>query len=104
WEEEYQLVQEEMRWVVAYFTWKAEWWWEQAKRRTHADHATQQGISAYAQKQAFIMNTLAHECMQQWLPALAEQGIVPSWTAPFVGAISSNKSAEGGTGESDDLS
>jgi hypothetical protein len=37
WSEEFLIIQEEMRRVLAYHEWRAEWWLEQAGRRQNAD-------------------------------------------------------------------
>ncbi|PPQ82072.1 hypothetical protein CVT24_009738, partial [Panaeolus cyanescens] len=52
WEEEIQLVVEEMRRVVTYLRWKSTWWETQASQRPNADRDVYLGLSAYAHKQA----------------------------------------------------
>ena len=53
WQEEY-LIQEEMRWTLAWFQWKAGWWETQAVLREIGDPSILAGVSAYAYKQADI--------------------------------------------------
>ncbi|KIJ89355.1 hypothetical protein K443DRAFT_118082 [Laccaria amethystina LaAM-08-1] len=64
WKEEWMLVQEEMRRVIAYHKWKADCW-----------------ISGYAHKQADMCTRMAERCALYWLPHLKSQGggIMPSW-------------------------
>ncbi|KAH6891811.1 hypothetical protein BKA70DRAFT_1119637, partial [Coprinopsis sp. MPI-PUGE-AT-0042] len=56
WCEEYLILQEEMRRVVAYLAWKANWW--DSKASLWSDSLTgcsiRHGVSAYAQKQALL--------------------------------------------------
>ena len=37
------------------------------------------GLRAYAEKQAATLLTLARDSASQWIPALANEGIVPGW-------------------------
>ena len=87
WEEEVELLQEEMRRVITFFKWKAQWWRRQARRRRHR-HGTcgkiLHGVAAYAEKQAFFMDRLAQSSAECWLPALKAEGIAPSWEADFI--------------------
>lgn len=79
WDEEYQLVQEEMRRTVAYLEWKAQWWQEQENRRSDTDDVVLRGISAYAHKQTAMLERLAHSCCEYWAPTLQSLGItIPS--------------------------
>ena len=60
------MLQEEMRRVLAYFDWKADWWRNQGGQRTNIDDpAISSGIKAYAEKrknkgtqEAYIWPTL----------------------------------------------
>ena len=79
WEEEALLVQEEMRRVITYHEWSAQWWRSQAARRSNTDNATLHGISAYAEKQAYLSSELARQSALFWLPFLKEKGIMPEW-------------------------
>jgi hypothetical protein len=79
WEEEVLIIQEEMRRVIMYQQWRALWWRDQGKRRTDADSATLHGVSAYAEKQASLCESLARACAICWLPALKAKGITPDW-------------------------
>ena len=83
WKEEELLVQEEMRRVIEYLTWKAEWWHEHRSLRTDADPLLLSGISGYANKQASICLQIAQRCAYYWLPRLKHWGIVPSWAPKY---------------------
>jgi hypothetical protein len=83
WEEEYKLIQEEMRRVIAYFAWKAEWWRNRAHGRTCDNAALGEGIQAYAAKQVSILQNLADSSVQTWLPELSKEGILPEWATRF---------------------
>lgn len=84
WEEEYLLVQEEMRRVIVYLKWKAEWWKEQGSRRVSDDAGLVEGLLAYAERQAGLFKGLAESCAQTWQPALLKEGITPSWPNMFI--------------------
>ena len=73
------LIQEEMRCVIVYHKWRADWWRECVSRQNHEDQAISSGISGYAHKQADICVRMAEQCGQHWLPHLKARGIVPSW-------------------------
>lgn len=83
WQEEYLIVQEEMRRVIAWFEWKATWWTEQASRRGNAKPTILGGISAYAYKQANLVCRMAERCAADWLPALKSQQITPEWGSNY---------------------
>jgi len=59
WKEEYVLVQEEMRHVLAWHNYKANEWESQVDQRTSGDRSILQGVSAYAHKQAHIAHRMA---------------------------------------------
>jgi hypothetical protein len=77
WEEEVLLVEEEMRRVVMFHKWKAQWWQSQAGRRSDADCSVLQGIAAYAEKQAHFCRCLAQSSVAAWLPTLKGNGAAP---------------------------
>ncbi|KAF7977625.1 hypothetical protein HWV62_3024 [Athelia sp. TMB] len=54
WSEEVLLLREEMRRILAFLAWHAEWWDRQASRWTGLSPETAQGVAAYAYKQAAI--------------------------------------------------
>jgi hypothetical protein len=79
WEEEVVIIQEEMRRVIAYHEWKAQWWRSQAARHSDTDNVRLHGVTAYAKKQAHLSKQLAWQCAEYWLPALKERGVSPEW-------------------------
>lgn len=84
WEEEYQLVQEEMRRIVAYLEWKADWWNAQAERRVALSAPLAEGVRAYALRQSSLMITLAASSVRKWIGALTSEGISVSWASKYV--------------------
>ena len=62
WQEEYVIIQEEMRRVIAWFEWKNGWWKAQAGHWEDAISDVLIGISAYTHKQADIMQCMVMRC------------------------------------------
>jgi hypothetical protein len=88
WNEEFLIVQEEIRRVLVFFSWKSSWWVDQAARRIiDDDPALVDGIHAYAYKQAAIQSGMRDRCASHWLPVLEQHGISPSWKADFVDKV-----------------
>jgi hypothetical protein len=83
WNEEFLIIQEEMRRVLSYFEWRAEWWEEQGSRRQNADPTVLNGISAYAHKQANICHRMAARCASYWLPITNKHAINPTWSKKY---------------------
>ncbi|KAH6893986.1 hypothetical protein BKA70DRAFT_1320196 [Coprinopsis sp. MPI-PUGE-AT-0042] len=79
WEEEYLLIQEEMRRVVAYLGWKAQWWQSHAELPPFKPVDIAHGVRAYALKQARMSNLLSQRCQETWIPTLAKHGETPKW-------------------------
>lgn len=83
WREELLIVQEEMRRVLVYLSWRAEWWRERSSLRTHDDGSVLSGVSGYANKQAAICSRMVKQLACYWLPRLAKRGVMPSWVSDF---------------------
>ncbi|KAG1850227.1 hypothetical protein DFJ58DRAFT_716845 [Suillus subalutaceus] len=66
WVKEVQLLQEEMRRVVAYLLWHATWWNAQADRRTGLALAEVEGIRGYAKRQAAMWRDLHDTFLSKW--------------------------------------
>ena len=84
WKEEADLLQEEMRRVVAFLEWKSLWWSEKVGARL--DFTTediQRGIDGYARKQATIYHKLAVSLASQWIPYLLALDLDFSWTKVY---------------------
>lgn len=91
WEEEFLILQEEMRRVIAWFEWKATWWEEQAARRTDCSPEILAGVSAYAHKQADLICRMARRFAEDWLPILASKDIDPDWAEKYLSWKESQK-------------
>ncbi|KAF4564770.1 hypothetical protein EYR36_002709 [Pleurotus pulmonarius] len=82
WAEEYELVQEEMRRVIAYLKWDAEQWQDRRVLRRDDDNSTDalsDGLRAYASKQASIRWRLRRKFAHTWGPYLVAGGIEADW-------------------------
>jgi hypothetical protein len=84
WHEEVLLVSEEMRRVLYFFQWKAEWWASQSALRTDAPIRVQRGIKAYAAKQVAISHAMAISFAAQWYPTLKKSQIPTDWPSYYI--------------------
>jgi hypothetical protein len=75
WDEEVSLTVEEMRRVLCFLKWREQWWNDQGERRGNARSDIQDGLKAYAAKQARIMGGLAQSFADEWYPLVAGRGI-----------------------------
>jgi hypothetical protein len=87
WEEEVTLVVEEMRRVVCYMDWRSHHWQSLVSKREVSDATVREGLAAYAEKQAYIAQTMAHRLSKQWLPALEGHNIAPGWPTEYTSHI-----------------
>lgn len=62
WEEDVELLTEEMRRVLAFFEWDAARWDERGKDFESSDDVVLEGHRAYAQRQATLRRSLAQKC------------------------------------------
>lgn len=84
WEEEEQLLLEEMRRVLAYCEWKANWWREQADRRSGGvSKVIERGLRAYSAKQTAVWEGIARQSASWWVQYLKTLGPLPDWLAPY---------------------
>ncbi|KAG2338018.1 hypothetical protein BDR05DRAFT_978303 [Suillus weaverae] len=74
WEEEVQLLHEEMRHVLSFFEWQAQWWDAQGSQWQFSSPAFTEGAVAYAHHQAMLCWR-----MSAWFRSLWDA--VPSWSA-----------------------
>ncbi|KAJ2911563.1 hypothetical protein MD484_g8853, partial [Candolleomyces efflorescens] len=74
WEEEFLLVQEEMRRTVAYLHWKADWWQTRAALAPFKSDDVAHGVTAYAVKQASLCRCLSARFGSVWSPVLKSVG------------------------------
>lgn len=66
WSEEVELLQEEMRRVLAFFDWHAAWWEERATPKTWLGPVENEGAVAYALRQADIRCAMRAHCSSIW--------------------------------------
>lgn len=92
WEEEVEILQEEMRRTIVYYEWKQQWWLDQNPQRATSEDAIQLGISAYSQKQAHYCKCMAKSFARAWLPFLQSEGITPEWEHRYNQSVSGGKS------------
>lgn len=92
WEEEVQIIQEEMRRTIVYYEWKQQWWLEQNTQPATSEDTIQLGISAYSQKQAHYCKCMAESFARAWLPFLQLEGIKPEWENRYNQSVSGGKS------------
>lgn len=79
WEEEVELLLEEMDRVVLYFEWKARWWRNHVNARPDARSDIKSGLAAYARKKAVMFDLFAASCRSHWRVALASCGLADKW-------------------------
>ena len=101
WSEEFDIVQEEMRRVLAWFEWRVSWWENLASIRQDGNPEILDGSSAYAFKQANIARHMAAWCAAAWLPELNKNGIQPDWAGSY--AFLMKKKEQPKQPESEDL-
>ncbi|KAH8109623.1 hypothetical protein DFH11DRAFT_1469634, partial [Phellopilus nigrolimitatus] len=83
WKEEIALLCEEMRRVLAYLKWRADYWLSLRGLRTELDLSTQSGVDAYAAKQASLFSSLAAKFAANWIPELRELRPAPTWATEY---------------------
>ena len=84
WREELDLLQEEMRRVIAFLEWKSSSWRQKVgSRLSSVTVDVQHGIDAYARKQANTHHELAVSLANQWLPRLLELKLDTTWAKNF---------------------
>ena len=88
WAEEVLLLTKEMRRVIAFLDWKANWWVRQSGSTSHNSQDIVDGMVAYAAKQTHIMGALAVSFAVAWYPTLVKNGIIveliPKYVPPQV--------------------
>ena len=85
WEEEVDLLKEEMRQVVQFLEWRSRSWFSKVDARAlTATPATRAGISAYARKQGSIFHNLAIRFSQRWRSTLLSLSLPDTWATEFL--------------------
>jgi hypothetical protein len=89
WNEEILLVEEEMRRVIAFGGWKADWWKTQITRRHGIEDGLSEGLRAYAAEHEALEREFAYALEAKWYnirrhaqSVLADfaNGITPNYT------------------------
>ncbi|KAG5222177.1 CxC2 domain-containing protein [Salix suchowensis] len=84
WQEEAELLKEEMRRVRRGLEWKSEWWRRQAAGWVGLSSAEAEGVNAYAHRQAAVFSTLKAHFTSLWDKPL--EAITPASSAANVKA------------------
>ncbi|KDR65055.1 hypothetical protein GALMADRAFT_217693 [Galerina marginata CBS 339.88] len=92
---------EEMRRVIVYLRWKADWWRERSALRGHLDTSILSGVSGYAHKQASICLRIAERCAVHWLPQLENKGLKPVWAADYAHLVNRVSVSETGVDDTE---
>ncbi|PPR06471.1 hypothetical protein CVT24_002571 [Panaeolus cyanescens] len=87
WNEEFLLVQEEMRRWLTWLEFRAKEWEGLIGQRTDVEASISRGLDAYAHKQAYICRQRAARCATYWLPELKKAGINPPWAMDYVANV-----------------
>jgi hypothetical protein len=83
WEEELQLVPEEMRRTLAYFEWSASWWSQRIGARPTASIELQSALDAEARRQEALLRQRIVVFASAWLPYLKRLGLGTSWMSTY---------------------
>lgn len=88
WEEEVLLLREEMRRILTFLKYQAEWWTKQGATRTVQDEVLSSGLKAYAAKQADLRLRMASDFAAIWLSAIDDVGLSrpKTWPSEFLNA------------------
>jgi hypothetical protein len=84
WIEEVDLTCEEMRRILSYFVWRAEWWTRQGLLREDVEEEMQEALIAYSTEQSQMLLAMGEQFASQWYPLLVANGVVPEWPARFL--------------------
>ena len=79
--EEVDIVLEEMRRVLQYFRWKANWW-RNNSGVLHAESSVHLGCQAYATKQAFQLDSLHSKFLKIWEQTIGELSLEFNFVSP----------------------
>lgn len=83
WSEEVRLLQEEMRRVLEYCSWKGIWWRSRQRDREDVDRDVLSGLEAYAHKQATIWERLGQSFGLVWSSVLQKHQLVAEWQGRY---------------------
>ena len=66
WDEEVQLLREEMRRVLAFMQWHEKWWIERGAMPVNVPSGEMEGMMAYAARQAALRQAIYKNFRDQW--------------------------------------
>ena len=78
------MVFEEMRRVLSFFDWKAQWWSQQGRLRVEESEEMREGLIAYAERQSQLLSEMGRSFAHQWYPMLVAYGMDPEWPAGYL--------------------
>ena len=85
WNEEVELLQEEMRRTVMFLEWKSQRWVAKVEGpKGNSTPDIQSGLNAYAKKQAAIYHNLAVSFARLWRPTLVSYCLQHSWITNYL--------------------
>lgn len=87
WGEEVKLLQEEMRRVIEYFSWKVQWWRVQGLCCTDADGYIRNCAASYAAKQAAMFENMAKSFVNDWYPYVMSKGLFVPWPDKYLPTV-----------------
>lgn len=79
WQEEIELLLEEMSRVTLFLLWKANWWESRVSMRPDINPALASGVGAYAYRQRWIFESLARKFYAKWVPFLTKNSLSVQW-------------------------
>ncbi|KAJ6455099.1 hypothetical protein C8R47DRAFT_1228413 [Mycena vitilis] len=107
WREEVDLLEEEMRRIQQFLTWRSAWWMERVEARGLEEGPQREAETAYALRQAVLQADLCTHFGKMWahVPELIREGRVGASMVPVVAepADEGGESDEGSDGEESEL-
>ncbi|KAF7358019.1 hypothetical protein MVEN_00849000 [Mycena venus] len=104
WQEEVDLLEEEMRHVLQFLQWRGRWWMEQVGQRDLEDGPQLEGETAYAIRQAGVQRRLHSLFVEAWegMAALVEKGRLGLLPEDDEDGDSDSEGSEGGSSGEED--
>ena len=96
------LLKEEMRRVLAFLTWKSNWWMKQASLRPDMNKAMIEGLRAYATEQSDVQKSLLTRFRATWDGALKDLAPAHGETIGGSGDDEDSDDADGDDEDGDD--
>lgn len=96
WEEEVDLLREEMRCVITFLDYEAQRWRGLAIEKRGCDDVVTSGFKAYAEKQACLREALATDYAAMWLKGIRDAKLADpkSWPAKYLSAVAQEKQSK----------